>query len=56
MENYSPDRHRHQQQAGEKQQQPGKHAPDATLWGENAPLGLETVGLTQYPGQQQEET
>ena len=48
MENNPADRHGHQQQAGKKKQQPGEHPPDAGLWGKNAPLSLEAVGLPQY--------
>jgi hypothetical protein len=33
VKNDPADRHGHQEQAGEKQQQPGEHAPDAGLWG-----------------------
>jgi hypothetical protein len=56
VENNPADCHGHQQEAGEEEQQPGHYPPDAGLRGQNAPLGLETVCLAQYPGQQQEET
>jgi hypothetical protein len=56
MENDPADGHGHQQEAGEKQKQPGEHPPDAGLWGQNASLGLKTVSLPQYPGHQQDET
>jgi hypothetical protein len=56
VENNPADGHGHQEQTGEKEQQPGHDPPDAGLRGQNAPLGLETVCLAQYPGQQQEET
>jgi hypothetical protein len=56
VENNPADCHGHQQQTGKKQKQPGHDPPDAGLRGQNAPLGLKTVCLAQYPGQQQEET
>jgi hypothetical protein len=56
VENDPADGHGHQQETGEKEQQPGHDPPDAGLRWQNAPLGLETVCLAQYPGQQQEET
>jgi hypothetical protein len=56
VENDPADGHSHQQQTDEEQQQAGEYAPDAGLRGQNAPLGLQTVCLAQYPGQQQDET
>jgi hypothetical protein len=56
VENDPTDRHGHQEEADEEEQQPGEHPPDAGLRGQNTPLGLKTVCLAQYPGQQQEET
>jgi hypothetical protein len=55
VENDPADGHGHQQQTYEKEQQPGEDPPDAGLGWENAALGLKTVSLAQYPGQQQEE-
>jgi hypothetical protein len=56
VKNNPADCHGHQQETGEEQQEPSEDAPNAGLRGQNAPLGLKTVCLAQYPGQQQEET
>ena len=50
VKNDAADCHRHQQEPNEKKQEPAHHPPDAGLRGQNAPLGLETVCLAQYPG------
>jgi hypothetical protein len=56
VENDPADGHGHQQQTRKEKQQPSEDPPDAGLRGQNAALGLKTVCLAQYPGQQQEET
>jgi hypothetical protein len=56
VENDATDCHGHQEETGKKEEKTGHDPPDAGLRGQNAPLGLETVCLAQYPGQQQEET
>jgi hypothetical protein len=56
MKNNSSHCHGDQQQPCEEKCHPRKHPPDTCLGRQNAPFGLETVDLSQDPGQQQDET